>query len=769
MNTKIFTKNELSEAAAMIRNGGIVVMPTETVYGLAANAFDAEAVEKIFKAKGRQADNPLIVHIANFSDWENLVEEIPPKARLLAERFWPGPLTIILKKKPTVPDIVSGGLDTVAVRMPKNIIAFKFIRECACPLAAPSANLSGSPSPTKFSHVLKDMNGRVDGIIEGSDCVVGLESTVISLAGDKPVILRPGRITAAQISKVIGDVEIHRAVTNNLSEGEQAPSPGMKYKHYAPKASVSIVDGNEQEYIKFIKENADDKTAVICFTEMLEQLKGYHTFSLGSGNDSIAHSKRLFDILRAIDDASLKKAYAPLPSSEGVGLAVNNRLLRAAGFNVIKLSSDEKRSLKAKKGQKNKKAKSKSKPEKNNDAEDDYDEVEFIDFGKKELSADVYDNYETETVAEANAQEAENSNIPPYDANNNSDSKPDSALKNKKLGDKKSESGDSTIEALSKLTLSSDLSADDDSPANNIVIEADENEKNPINMVSDIILKSDDTIEEVQSPVIEEAAHRTDYKKQKPGLFKSILFKRAQKTAYIPDAPGTYTTFETDENDNRISKEQSVAQTQVAKQKKPKNKKAREGKKEPSPKRAENVEQLKIIGVTGKTGAGKGFVIKSLAGSDKDARVIDADKVYHALLKKENMQISIIFAFGQRVVGDDGNIDRKKLAAIAFSSEENIKKLNKATHPYVVREIMMIIEHAKKNSIKTVYIDAPTLIESGLHKTCDEIIFVKSPKSVRKKRIIERDKLTEQEAEQRMRFEKDDKFYLKYANKVIEN
>ena len=336
MNTKFFTKNELSEAAAMIRNGGIVVMPTETVYGLAANAFDAEAVEKIFVAKGRQADNPLIVHIANDSDWERIVETIPPKAKRLADRFWPGPLTIILKKKPIIPDIVSGGLDTVAVRMPKNKIAFRFIRECGCPLAAPSANLSGCPSPTKFSHVVKDMNGRVDGIIEGGDCMVGVESTVISLVGDKPVILRPGRITAEQIRKVIGEVEIHRAVKNELAEGDEATSPGMKYKHYAPKASVTIVDADSKEYIDFIKANADEKTAVICFTEMIGQLSDYNIFPLGASDDSVAQAKKLFEILRAVDDASLEKAFAPMPSEEGVGLAVTNRLLRASGFNVIR-------------------------------------------------------------------------------------------------------------------------------------------------------------------------------------------------------------------------------------------------------------------------------------------------------------------------------------------------------------------------------------------------------------------------------------------------
>ena len=342
METKIFTKNDLHEAAAIIRDGGVVAMPTETVYGLAANALDEAAVRKIYTAKGRQSDNPLIVHIANISDWGKLVEEIPKKAKLLAERFWPGPLTIILKKSAIVPDIVSGGLDTVAVRMPKNKIAFRFIKECGVPLAAPSANLSGAPSPTRFHHVLEDMNGRVEGIIDGGDCMVGLESTVISLASETPIILRPGRITAEQLRKVIGEVDIHSAATNALQEGEEAASPGMKYKHYAPKAELKLIDADDDAFVDYVSAHADENTAIICFEQNATRFKkGAHVFSLGEREDSVTQGKRLFEILREIDAQSLTKAFAPLPQSKGVGLAVTNRLLRAAGFRVIHPGSDE--------------------------------------------------------------------------------------------------------------------------------------------------------------------------------------------------------------------------------------------------------------------------------------------------------------------------------------------------------------------------------------------------------------------------------------------
>lgn len=553
MNTKIFTKNELSEAAAMIRNGGIVAMPTETVYGLAANAFDAEAVEKVFVAKGRQADNPLIVHIANVDDWGKLVEEIPQKARQLADRFWPGPLTIILKKKPIIPDIVSGGLDTVAVRMPKNKIAFRFIRECGCPLAAPSANLSGCPSPTKFSHVFNDMNGRVDGIIEGGDCMVGVESTVISLVDDKPVILRPGRITAAQISKVIGDVEIHKAVKSGLAGDEKAPSPGMKYKHYSPKASVTIIDGNQKEYIDYIQANADENTGVICFTEMTEKLADYNTFPLGAQDDSVAQAKKLFEVLRAVDDANLHKAFAPMPSDEGVGLAVTNRLLRAAGFNVIKLNEElsetaqkepkvqkeEKTALNTKKAVKDSKPIIKKKQfVKKADSSDD-DVVEVI--GLNDDTVPPVEN-ESKPIRRSNKKKEKknktansNNKKPQKEKKEAKVLKPDSEDKKK---DKTLElldetlpvevpvENDNTINALNNITLSADFNDDfsKEISENILVVNPLDDPSMPVQ-----ILPADEyyLVEEEEFKQQEQKQEAETEKKPKKHFFKSIFAKRS--------------------------------------------------------------------------------------------------------------------------------------------------------------------------------------------------------------------------------------------------
>ena len=230
MKTLILNENEIEKAADIIKNGGLVAMPTETVYGLAANALDGKAVAKIFKAKGRPMDNPLIVHISDISQIYPLVREFPEKARILAEKFWAGPLTIILPKSDIIPDEVSAGLDTVAIRFPSNKIAQALISK-SMPLAAPSANLSGSPSPTNARHVFDDMNGRIDAIIDGGECEVGVESTVITLATDTPRLLRPGGITVEQLREAIGDVIIDDAVLNPLKSGEKAASPGMKYKH----------------------------------------------------------------------------------------------------------------------------------------------------------------------------------------------------------------------------------------------------------------------------------------------------------------------------------------------------------------------------------------------------------------------------------------------------------------------------------------------------------------------------------------------------------
>ncbi len=337
METKILSEKDAAVAAQIIRDGGLVVMPTETVYGLGADAFNKRAVANIFKAKGRPMDNPLIVHIGKIEDLKRLVSEIPEKAISLAKAFWPGPLTMVLPKSDDVPDEVSAGLDTVAVRYPSHPLAETLILLSGTQIAAPSANLSGSPSPTELGHVIKDLNGRVDAILDGGSCEVGLESTVISLAGDKPRLLRPGGVTVEEIEGVIGKIEIDPAVTDKLKEGERAASPGMKYKHYAPKARVIILKGSDEQYIRYVNSADQSKVGAICYDEDAERLN-VPFFSLGPKNDAAAQAKNLFSVLRSVDDAGIEIAYARCPSINGVGLAVYNRLIRAAGFEVTRLA-----------------------------------------------------------------------------------------------------------------------------------------------------------------------------------------------------------------------------------------------------------------------------------------------------------------------------------------------------------------------------------------------------------------------------------------------
>ena len=336
MNTKIFTKNELSEAAAMIRAGGVVVMPTETVYGLAANALDAEAVKKIYEAKGRQSDNPLIVHIANLSDWSTLVQSIPPKAKLLADRFWPGPLTMIFEKSSLIPDEVTCKMDTVAIRMPSHKVARAIIEESGLPIAAPSANISGGVSPVTAEHCYADLKGRVDAIVDGGECEVGLESTVILMVGDKPRLLRPGFVTAEQISEQIGEIIIDDAILNPLKKGQQVLSPGMKYKHYSPSAKVIIIDADDEKYYSYVNQSQGEDVFALCYDEDVEHINK-KCLTLGKHFDNESAANRLFYNLHQFDLMGAKVVFARLPKTDGVGLAVVNRLLRSAGFEVIKL------------------------------------------------------------------------------------------------------------------------------------------------------------------------------------------------------------------------------------------------------------------------------------------------------------------------------------------------------------------------------------------------------------------------------------------------
>ena len=336
METKLLSANEYKEAGAILKEGGLVAIPTETVYGLAANAFDGSAVAKIFEAKGRPQDNPLIVHIAELSEIEELVEYVPPVLYDLADEFWPGPLTIILDKSSLIPDEVSAELDTVAIRMPSHPVARKIIKAAGVPLAAPSANTSGKPSPTTAAHVMHDMDGKIDAVVDGGPCEVGVESTVITLATRKPQLLRPGKVTPEEIEEVLGDeLIISDAVLGQLKDGEKVASPGMKYKHYSPSSNVIIVKGTIDEFADYVSDKTGNIAALVFTGE--EKKLSCKTYDFGAENDDLAHAARLFDALRSCDDDGVCDLFVRCPSADGVGLAVMNRLLRAAEFQLIEL------------------------------------------------------------------------------------------------------------------------------------------------------------------------------------------------------------------------------------------------------------------------------------------------------------------------------------------------------------------------------------------------------------------------------------------------
>lgn len=330
---------DLEKAAEILKNGGLAAIPTETVYGLAADAFNERAVRGIFAAKGRPADNPLIVHISDMDMMGRIAAEVPAAAYKLAERYWPGPLTIIMKKRPEVPYATSGGLDTVAIRFPSHPAAHRIIELAGTPLAAPSANLSGSPSPTTFRHCVNDLMGRVDAIVDGGPCSVGVESTVITLAGERPVLLRPGYVTLEQLRDTLGEVELAAAVLEKMADGEVAASPGMKYKHYAPKARVSLIKAGRDEYVAYVNERAGDGVFALCFSEDEPALK-VKTVCYGSVASDKEQAAEIFDALRKLDDLGAARVYAHSPEIAGVGMAVYNRLVRAAGFDIITLPED---------------------------------------------------------------------------------------------------------------------------------------------------------------------------------------------------------------------------------------------------------------------------------------------------------------------------------------------------------------------------------------------------------------------------------------------
>ena len=345
LTTRILAPDEesLQLASDLLHQGQLVAFPTETVYGLGADAMQEEAVRGIFAAKGRPADNPLIVHVFEEAQLSAFCT-VPESARTLMRAFWPGPLTVLCPKKPCLPDVVTAGLPTVAVRMPSHPVARQLLKISCLPVAAPSANRSGRPSPTLAMHVLQDMDGRIPLILDGGSCDVGLESTVVDVCHGTPTILRPGGITQDMLEKVIGKVNLAPSILRPLKEGEQALSPGMRYRHYAPKGSVTLVDGEESEVLpalRILAENAireGKSCSVLCFDEHAPALSPLPCHLLGSTAHPEETAHVLFDVLRKLDDEQIECIYSEVMPPVGVGLAVMNRLGRAASFQRISAS-----------------------------------------------------------------------------------------------------------------------------------------------------------------------------------------------------------------------------------------------------------------------------------------------------------------------------------------------------------------------------------------------------------------------------------------------
>lgn len=336
----------IAEAAGILRTGGLVAFPTETVYGLGANGLDAQASKKIYEAKGRPSDNPLILHIADMADLGGIVSEIPEAALLLADRFWPGPLTMIFPKAECVPYGTTGGLDTVAVRMPSHPAALELIRAAGVPIAAPSANTSGRPSPTEAGHVREDMDGRIDCILDGGAVGIGLESTIVDLTGPVPVMLRPGYVTREMLEDVVGPVEVDPVILAERPDPELKPkAPGMKYRHYAPKADMLICEGSEEAVVDYINQRiAEDRAAgrrvgVLATDRTRTRYAADLILSVGDRDqeETIAHN--LFHVLREFDESSVDMIYSECFEQEKLGMAIMNRLMKAAGYHRIRVEA----------------------------------------------------------------------------------------------------------------------------------------------------------------------------------------------------------------------------------------------------------------------------------------------------------------------------------------------------------------------------------------------------------------------------------------------
>ncbi|WP_341875812.1 L-threonylcarbamoyladenylate synthase [Defluviitalea saccharophila] len=333
----------IKEAAQIIQAGGLVAFPTETVYGLGANALDEASVKKIFQAKGRPSDNPLIVHISSREELPPLVEYIPEKAQILMDAFWPGPLTLIFPKSDSIPYSITAGLATVAIRLPQNKIARALIEAAQVPIAAPSANTSGKPSPTKASHVIEDLNGKIEMILDGGSVLVGLESTVVDVTGDIPMILRPGGVTKEMLEEAVGEVLVDPAILSQKALTSIPKSPGMKYKHYAPKAKVTIVDGELSKVIDTINKFTIEKHAqhlkvgIMATTQTKDSYRGDCIIVVGDRNQPETIAANLFDTLRAFDEAGMDVILAEAFPYEEIGFAIMNRLQKAAGYDIVRV------------------------------------------------------------------------------------------------------------------------------------------------------------------------------------------------------------------------------------------------------------------------------------------------------------------------------------------------------------------------------------------------------------------------------------------------
>lgn len=337
METKRLTSADVEAGAEIIAKGGLLGIPTETVYGLGANGLDPNAVKAIFEAKGRPQDNPLILHIPDESWLERYCEDIPATAYELAERFWPGPLTMILPRKAIVPDVVTAGLDTVGMRCPDCAVTWAVIGLADVPVAAPSGNASGRPSPTTAEAMLEDMDGKIDAILDGGPCAVGVESTIIDLTVQPPRLLRPGGVTLEELEEVLGEVAVDDAVRRLMAPEEQPKAPGMKYRHYAPKAPVTVVKGDPDMTAGYIAARMGEGSGILCFDEFKGYFRGHPVVTMGPVSDQAEQAREIFEALRAFDHMEVTDIWAQSPSDGGIGLAVTNRLNKAAGFHIIEL------------------------------------------------------------------------------------------------------------------------------------------------------------------------------------------------------------------------------------------------------------------------------------------------------------------------------------------------------------------------------------------------------------------------------------------------